>query len=253
MTKHLTAVLVFCLAEALSLAQLACAGVMPEQTRLIFQQGQSQRALMLVNTNAYPVVVQAWVDNGKTDQAPENAVSYMVVLPSVFRMQPRALQGIRIIYDGSALPQDRESVAWLNIYEIPPSKTKIPLAGPQMTVAMNTQIKVFYRPADLPDTASTAIAELAFSIQPKADEWVLRCNNPSPYHVSFSSLQIQLGGHELAVANTLDMMVAPFSERDYLIPEFNSAGLNEVSVKTVWIDDDGHSHEHGVTVPVRKL
>ena len=68
----------------LSALQSAHAGVMPERTRLIFHEGQTQRSLMLANTNTYPVVVQTWLDNGEGNQAPENAVSTMVALPSVW-------------------------------------------------------------------------------------------------------------------------------------------------------------------------
>jgi P pilus assembly chaperone PapD len=232
---------------------VAHAGVMPERSRVIVYPGKPQQALMLANTNAYPVVVQTWIDNGEGNQAPENAVSSLVALPSVFRLQPGGLQGLRIIYDGSPLPQDRESVSWLNIYEIPPSKPKVPLRAPQVAVAMNTQVKVFYRPAGLPEVSPKVLEDLSFFLVRKDAEWVLICHNPGPFHVSFSALRVQLPGREWPVERTLDMMASPLSEKTYRIPGLNAVRQQQVPVTYTWIDDDGHDHERRVTARVKAL
>ena len=48
----------------------AQAGVMASRTRVIYEQGQTERSLMLANINPYPVVVQTWVNDGEDQQAP---------------------------------------------------------------------------------------------------------------------------------------------------------------------------------------
>ncbi|KAB0741412.1 molecular chaperone, partial [Pseudomonas aeruginosa] len=48
----------------LCLAPTSEAGVTAERTRLVFVEGQREASLLLVNQNPYPVLVQAWVDDG---------------------------------------------------------------------------------------------------------------------------------------------------------------------------------------------
>jgi len=233
-----------------SALQSAHAGVMPERTRLIFHEGQSQRSLMLANTNAYPVVVQAWIDNGEGNQAPENAVSTMVALPSVFRLQSGAIQGLRIVQDARSLPKDRESVSWLNLYEIPPTKAVAPLIATQVAVAMNTQMKVFYRPANLPMPPEKMAAALSFSLKQQAGAWVLVCHNPTPYHASFSSLRVTAKGLDAVNAKTLDMMTPPLSEKTYPLESLNFNGQPSLAVSYTLIDDEGHYHDGSTDVQV---
>ena len=234
----------------LSALQSAYAGVMPERTRLIFHEGQTQRSLMLANTNTYPVVVQTWLDNGEGNQAPENAVSTMVALPSVFKLQAGAIQGLRIVQDASSLPKDRESVSWLNIYEIPPTKTIGPMLATQVAVAMNTQMKVFYRPANLPVPPEKMATLLTFSLKQHAGGWILVCHNPTPYHASFSSLSVMDEGRERANAKTLDMMTPPLSDKPYSLASFSLDVQSKLTVNYTLIDDEGHYHDASTTVKI---
>ncbi|SDT51074.1 P pilus assembly protein, chaperone PapD [Pseudomonas prosekii] len=238
---------------AMSASSIARAGLMPEQTRLIFHEGQTQRSLMLANTNAYPVVVQTWVDNGEGNRAPEDSVSAMIALPSVFRLQPQALQGLRIVYDGSALPKDRESVSWLNLYEIPPAKVDAPALSTRVAVAMNTQMKIFYRPANLPSAPEKMAGALTFRIEQQAGTWVLVCHNPSPYHASFSSLRVGVQGSEQPVAKSLDMMAPPLSEKAYPLANFSHGADARVPVSYTLVDDGGHYLDGHATASVHQM
>ncbi|WP_353231748.1 fimbrial biogenesis chaperone [Pseudomonas helleri] len=251
MSRLMFVVMLIVAALGLGTAHCVQAGIMPEQTRLIIHEGDSQRSLMLANTNTYPVVVQTWIDNGEGTQAPENASNAMLALPSVFRMQPGAVQGLRIVYDGSPQPKDRESVSWLNIYEIPPTKTEVPLATTQVAVAMNTQMKVFYRPANLPSSPEKMAAALTFSIERRGNGWVLLCHNPTPFHASFSSLRLSVQGRELPVSKTLDMMAPPLSDKVYALDGFNAGAMTSVGVNYTLIDDGGHYQDGVSQAPIR--
>lgn len=110
---------------------------------------------MLLNTNGYPIVAQTWVDNGDVNAAPELSHAPFVTLPSVFALPPSALKELRILFAGANLPTDRESVFWLNLYEIPPSQPTTPPLASRVTLAMNTQMKIFYRPKALKETPKT--------------------------------------------------------------------------------------------------
>lgn len=246
--KQLQLILWTCM--ALNFELTAYAGVMPDKTRLIFHEGQSQRSLMLANTNAYSVVVQTWIDNGEGNQSPENTASTMVAIPSVFKLQSSAIQGLRIVQDSSSFAKDRESVSWLNIYEIPPTKTITPLISTQVAVAMNTQIKIFYRPANLPIPPEKVSSLLSFSLKQQAGSWVLVCHNPTPYHASFSSLGVVGKGNERVYAKALDMMTPPLSDKAYPLAPFSLGHQNNIIVNYTLIDDEGHYNDGSSIVQI---
>ncbi|MCP1576964.1 P pilus assembly chaperone PapD [Herbaspirillum rubrisubalbicans] len=139
--KTLTA----CLWLLMSLCGITEAGVMPERTRLVLSQGSADISLRLANTNAYPVLVQSWVDRGEGNLAPDTVLSSMFVMPAVLRLQPHDISQIRVLYTGDSLPADRESVFWLNLYEIPLLRPDQPQEAARLLLGLNTQIKVFYR------------------------------------------------------------------------------------------------------------
>ena len=111
---------------------------------------------------------------------------------------------------GGALPEDRESVLWLNVKEIP---TKIEEKN-VLQIALRTRIKIFYRPAAMPSFEGGSLAA------PAALQWALvpatngvgkalKVNNPTPYHVTFASLTVHG-----ATKQEIDLdMVPPSGER----------------------------------------
>ena len=202
----------FILLALLVCTTLSHAGLLAGSTRVIYNAGERERSLMLANTNDYPVVVQTWIDQGEGN--PDDAQAPFIVLPAVFRLQPNGIQGLRILFGGDALPDDRESVYWLNLYEIPPtaSETRAPA---QIDMAMNTQLKVFYRPAGLTPEPAEVPPRLEFSLRQEGEQWYLQCRNPTPFHASFARLTVEGDGRVLEAEQEMDMMTSPFAERRY--------------------------------------
>ncbi len=170
----------------LCLAPTSEAGVTAERTRLVFVEGQREASLLLVNQNPYPVLVQAWVDDGALDGEPDTALAPFLPLPPVFRLEPGRQRSLRLLATGQAQARDRESLYWLNIYEIPPQATAEAAGRPRLTVTLRTQMKVLYRPHGLHPHAEDAAAELGFALR---DE-TLRVDNPTPYFVSLAGLAL---------------------------------------------------------------
>ncbi|NBF06708.1 fimbria/pilus periplasmic chaperone, partial [Pseudomonas sp. Fl5BN2] len=98
----------------------ALAGVTAEKTRVVFAANTTETSLQVMNQNPYPVVVQTWVDDGEPGSTPDTTQAPILPLPAIFRMEPGEQRNLRLIYTGEALPKDRESLFWLNLYEIPP-------------------------------------------------------------------------------------------------------------------------------------
>ncbi|BFI47381.1 chaperone protein [Yersinia pseudotuberculosis] len=222
-----------------ALATSVVASVIAERTRIVFSEGSTEESLQLVNSNSYPVAVQVWVDDGNLMATPDKAVSPILVLPPVFRLQPQAQRSLRLILSGgSKLPADRESAFWLNIYEIPPKAT--PKSGDEsfVTLALRMQYKVFYRPKNLPAPGDILGKALTFSLERNGDSALIKVNNPTPYYASFAALTI-------GSAEGPPEMVAPFSQLDFPL---NRAPISDnKTVNFDLIDDLGNrnsfSHE----------
>ncbi len=84
-----------------------------------------------------------------------------------------------------ALPQDRESLFWLNIKAIPSASTQMNA----LQIAVKTRIKLIYRPAEL--HASTP-DEQASQLRWRRTGNELQVNNPTAYVINFN--EITLGG-----------------------------------------------------------
>lgn len=221
--------LVFCLC----LSAPSAAGLVAASTRVIFHEGDTQKSLMLVNANTWPVVVQSWVDNGDVNAAPGSVKTPFLAIPAVFRLSPKGGQGLRLVYNNMPLPADRESVFWLNLYEIPP----VTQQEQSLVLTMNTQMKIFWRPRGL-EQPETALKKLTFRLE-GGD---LLCHNASPFFVSFAGLALEASGTLRRAQQQPDMMVPPFSEKRYPL---EAGGLhNAEGVQADVIDDSGTREVH---------
>ncbi|AHM73341.1 fimbrial biogenesis chaperone [Yersinia hibernica] len=234
----------------LSINPHASAGLVAASTRMIYQPESRERTLMLANTNDYPVVVQTWVDDGDVDSTPDQAKAPFMVLPAVFKMQPGAAQGLRIINKGDNLPSDRESVYWLNLYEIPPKSRRNTDAYAQVAMAMNTQMKIFYRPAGLTPQPAEAMKKVSFTLNKQNKEYVLTAHNPTPYHVSFGQIQLKNRQQSYTIAQEMNMMLAPFAERQYQFEHSPTSLSGEQTLDYVYFDDAGNQVKNSQLVKV---
>ncbi|MFK8397340.1 molecular chaperone [Pseudomonas sp. BGr12] len=217
------------------------AGVTAERTRVIFDAGQREASLALVNQNPYPVIVQTWIDDGDLDAAPQTAQAPIMPLPPVFRLNPGQQRSLRLLYTGEALPQDRESLYWLNLYEIPPQSSE-PLAEGQsrLTVTLRTQMKVIYRPRSLVKDAEEAARRLVFRRAGNA----VQVENPTAYFITLAGAEVRQGSAGSPLPADL---LPPFSQRVLAPTQALPASAGEV--RYLWIDDGGNSRQG--TAPLR--
>ncbi|MFR0693628.1 molecular chaperone [Enterobacterales bacterium AE_CKDN230030158-1A_HGKHYDSX7] len=226
---------VLLLGLALLAGASAHAGVTAERTRVIFAEGQREASLALVNQNSYPVIVQTWIDDGELEAAPQSAEAPIMPLPPVFRLNPGQQRSLRLLHTGQQLPKDRESLYWLNLYEIPPQSSD-PLAEGQsrLTVTLRTQMKVIYRPRALAKAAEEAPRQLLFR---RAGGGV-QVENPTPYFITLAGAQVGQGKAGTPLPAEL---LPPFSTRPLTPMQVLPAGAGEV--RYVWIDDGGNSQQ----------
>lgn len=212
----------------LCLPQPTLAGVTAEVSRIVFTDDKLEQSLLLANLNEYPVLVQLWVNDGDVNGTPDTAVDAPVIpLPAIMNLAPMEKRSIRLIRAREDLPQDRESLYWLNIYEVPPQPSSLDATeGQWMVLTMHTQMKLLFRPLAL-------MADPDSLLQPVKLEWKaggLIVSNSSPFYRS------------------LTRIVVPGLERELYpgtLGPFSSTKLNlqqepkEHSARIYYLDDNG--------------
>jgi chaperone protein EcpD len=179
-------------------------------TRVVYSLDQREVTVRLDNDSRNPSLVQVWIDDGDPDAKPGEIKVPFVITPPIFRMEPKKAQTLRVMYTGDALPQDRESIFWLNVLDIPPKASGSPDAN-SLQLAYRTRIKLFVRPATLAGKPEDAPAQLIWQAVaiPGGKDHGLSVSNPTPYYVSFSEVDVESGAH--AYHNEAGGMVAPHS------------------------------------------
>lgn len=210
----------------LLLAFSAQAAVNISTTRVIFNHGENQRTVTLVNDGTYPVVVQSWVDEGDPQKGPSQASAPFVVLPPVLKILPGEQRELRIMTTGQGLAEDRESLYWLNVYQIPPVM-KDSSAGEKVRLALRNQLKVLWRPKNVGVLTEKSINLLSF----RYESGVIYAINDSEWNITL--VDVSLGEY-----STTGIVVLPYS-RSMI---FNSAPavMRNNKVNFTVINDEGN-------------
>ncbi|ELN4703365.1 fimbria/pilus periplasmic chaperone, partial [Escherichia coli] len=77
-------------------AMPASASVIVTGTRVIYPADAREKSVQLTNQDAFPNVVQAWVDVNNPQSTPETADAPFMITPPMFRMEPKAGQTMRL-------------------------------------------------------------------------------------------------------------------------------------------------------------
>lgn len=206
-------------ASMLSFSIAADAAIALDRTRVIYAGNANSLSLTLSNDNAHsPYLAQSWIEDeqGNKKNLP------LTVTPALQRIEPDHRSMIRInpVSAAASLPQDRESVFWLNVKEIPPKSERANI----MQLALQTRIKMFYRP--------TAIIPKKFSRWD--DQLILKrtnkgytVDNPTPYFMTIIAIR---GSEKDAVAQGFkSVMIAPKSSNHINSEHFKEPHLTTIN------------------------
>jgi chaperone protein EcpD len=214
------------------------AGIVLGGTRVVYPASDREVTLSITNEDAkQPRLVQTWIDAGDAMISPDKVDVPFHVTPPIFRMEPKASQSLRIVYSKEPLPTDRESVFWLNVLEVPPK----PEAGEgtnMLQFAFRTRIKMFFRPDNLPGKPEDAPKALTWTLASEKDASALTINNPTPYYISFQSVELVQGGHSYKAPGNVEM-VAPFGSVHVPLEGKVGAGVAGAQVQFKTINDFG--------------
>ncbi|EPH4539568.1 fimbrial chaperone [Escherichia coli] len=188
---------------SLVMSSQAMAAFVLNGTRFIYEEGKKNTSFEVTNQSTETYGGQVWIDN--TNQS--NSQVYMVPAPPFFKVAPKEKQIVRIMKTDSTLPTDRESLFWLNVQEIPPKPKNT--EGGSLAVAINTKVKLIYRPKSLLEGRKDA--EKSMQIVHRDGETYLR--NPTPYYFAVTAVKVNGQNVKLkdAVLNNIAQL-APESE-----------------------------------------
>ncbi|WP_448681695.1 fimbria/pilus periplasmic chaperone [Pseudomonas nicosulfuronedens] len=170
----------------------AQASITIANTRVIYNAPDKEVTVRLNNSGTTPALVQSWLDKGDPTASPSAIELPFVITPPVARVDPGKGQTLRILHTGGALPQDRESVFYLNVLEIPPKAADADGAN-KLQLAFRSRIKFFFRPQGLVGTALEAPAKLSWKRVQNGTQTLLEITNPTAYHVSLALIEVTSG------------------------------------------------------------
>jgi len=183
-----------------------------DRTRIIFNGSNNSVSLSVSNKNAnLPYLAQAWLENENL----EKATPPFAVLPPLQRLEPSQTSQIRVEAVESriaSLPQDRESLFYFNLREVPPKSDKPNV----LQIALQSKIKLFYRPKGI-ELTPTEISNTPWQeklILLKRGEQVI-AQNPTPYYTTIIS--VKKSRDAKPIDDTDAIMIAPFSEAKFPI------------------------------------
>ncbi|MCI8210171.1 pilus assembly protein [Pseudomonas sp. S25] len=181
----------------LLLSASAQASIVINTTRIIYPASDKEVSFGVHNVGNKEILVQSWLEPTAEYADPNNLP--FVITPAIARLPGDGRQLVRIIHAGMDMPQDRESVLWLNVQEIPQVA-----AQNTLQIAIRQRMKLFFRPKGLAGDAAEAPDNLRWKLTANN---TVHVENPGPFHVSMVMIAVQRAGSELLSKDS--QMIAP--------------------------------------------
>lgn len=179
------------------------AAIQPDRTRIVFDANNKATSLRVENRSEnLPYLAYSWIETEKGEKSDD----FLVALPPIQRLEPKATSQIRIVKQGSTtqLPTDRETLFYYNLREIPPAPDKNN-AHAILQVAIQSRIKLFWRPATLRKKTGEHIEQQLHVSQQNNQ---LTMKNPTPYYLTIAWLGRDI---KTALPGFKSMLIAPFN------------------------------------------
>lgn len=205
-------------------------------TRFIYPGNEKEITVQLNNTADRPAIAQAWLDTGDASETPDTIKTPFQITPPISRVEAKGGQTLRIkLMDKGSIPQDRESLWWLNILDIPPvAKGKEGDNQNVLQLAIRSRFKFFYRPTGL---GSRELAPEQLVIKSSGKNIII--DNPTPYYITVTKISTdgKSGLNEKTVLlepksqTTVELKKGVSSGSNIVINNINDYG-SDIAVKT---------------------
>ncbi|MBA3176163.1 molecular chaperone LpfB [Salmonella enterica] len=169
-----------CAALVLTLISQNCfaGGVALSSTRVIYDGNRKEASLTVNNKSTTDeFLIQSWIDDTNG-----NKKTPFIITPPLFKLSPTKNNVLRIVNTSDSLPQDRESVYWVNVKSIP-AKSEDAEGKNVLQIAVRTRLKLFYRPAGLKGNSMDGWSKLQFS---RVGSNQIKVENPSAFNLTLN-------------------------------------------------------------------
>lgn len=218
----------FLLLTSVFVSQQTLAAIALDRTRVIVNGGDKSVSLTVSNQNKQlPYLAQGWIE----DEQGNKIASPLTILPPIQRIEPGAESQLKVVAMPALdkLAQDRETLFYFNLREIPPRSDK----PNTLQIALQTRVKLFYRPKSI-------VPGKADMVTPWQDKLTLvrqgndyQINNPTPYFITLVDAASSIKGK--GIENFKPIMIAPKSSLSLGV---SAAALGNAPVLT-YVNDYG--------------
>ncbi|AYY81534.1 fimbria/pilus periplasmic chaperone [Proteus vulgaris] len=157
------------------------AAIALDRTRAIYGEGTKSISLKISNESSQlPYLAQAWVE----DENFNKITKPLLITPPIQRIEPGTKSMVRIssLPEIKNLPQDRETLFYFNLREIPPRSDKPNV----MQIALQTRIKLFYRPSSIIRDSGEVWQNKLILTKEKNGYSI---NNPTGYYITITDIK----------------------------------------------------------------
>lgn len=159
------------------LLNMAFSQISFDRTRVVLDNAKkNSQTIVINNSSETPFLAQAWIE----DSNGQKITSPLAALPILQRINPGQDKQLKIstMGDISQLPNDKETMMFLNVLGVPPKDGS---AGAQINIVVQSKMKLFYRPVGLPTYSQ--VNGWVEEVVAKRSSGSLTLENPTPYHV----------------------------------------------------------------------
>lgn len=181
------------------ISMAAHSAVTLDRTRIIFPGTEKSINITISNDNpeeAY--LAQSWIEDLQGNKLTKGAI---LATPPLQRIEPNSYSLVRLSTTPELhkLPQDRESVFYFNLREVPPKSTD----SNTLQIALQSRVKLFYRPNSILSEAETKWTHKV-TLTKTAQGY--RVNNITPFNLTI----IGFGNSKVAAEkNPFDVVMVP--------------------------------------------
>jgi len=181
------------------MSMCAYSAVTLDRTRIVFPGTEKSINITITNDNpeeAY--LAQSWIEDLQGKKLTKGAI---LATPPLQRVEARSSSLVRLSTtpELGTLPQDRESVFYFNLREVPPKASD----GNTLQIALQSRVKLFYRPASILSESET---KWAHKVTLTKTVTGYRLNNTTPFILTV----IGFGNtKEQAEKNSFDVVMVP--------------------------------------------
>ncbi|MHC3774451.1 fimbrial biogenesis chaperone [Pantoea agglomerans] len=163
------------------------AAVVMNASRIVME-GIGEKTVTFDNTSENPYIVQIESDN---NQKPD-----FVAMPPIFKIKEKGGQTVKIKLSSSSLPQDKESVFYMNFTQIPGVRKNQDDSN-RLNIVIRSRLKIIYRPKSVNPFSEKEESKVSYIVQ--SGKLIVSNNSPNVLSIR----EISNGKHVLAKTITL--------------------------------------------------